>query len=263
MKLALVIMLMMASVAVSMDTSDKWSCASGYTAKLQQCVAKFDEGSCKKFGVKLLECFDWETKDYNMALRTGHGARIIVGTDTGKINQYNVLDYPVDPFAASSSAYTLLKGDVKGFVIIITGERTTLKTKDVDSWMNMIHHNTKNKPLYAKTDRVQIDADFSKKGGNKFLTSLTDNERSYAEEEAVVIPGDSANSKYLNARLPHKIVLANAAEDASGNHFLEMVALLSPTGDPKTYQVELLMGDIEHCSKCSEILKESLKKALL
>lgn len=262
MKVALTMMMLFLAVAVSREVEDKWSCAGSYVSGMQSCVAKYDEDACIKYGKKFIECFGSETKDYNVGIRVGHGARIFIDTSERKTGHHVILDYPIDPVAASSSAYTLLKGDVTGFVIVITGKRQTVKTCNVNSWMQMLYHKTGNKPLYSRSDEVQIDAEFSSNNPNEYIANISDNERSYAKDGPVVIPGEFANAEALDGRLPYKVVLANEKKDESGNHFLEMVALLSPKGGGWRCRMTLIMGNIQHCSRCSDQLKGQLLAVL-
>lgn len=249
-------------VGVISRTDKKWQCAKYQAQRIQSCTDQSDEAMCVESGRKFLECFPQITRDYQMGITRGLGTQFFIDSSAIKTDRKVLMSYNMDPTAYSSSAYTLLHGDVKGHIVLITGEADKIKTRSFNSWFEMLRHNTEANVMFAEGDSVILEPTFANSDVSRYLSSITDNERATAEDDIVVIPGKYANPFDLNGKLDHHVVFANKMKDTYGNHFLEVAAVMRPMNVMNTPLFKMVSGNLRACTKCDSTFLTKLEHLL-
>lgn len=260
MKFLGVFVLLLMVVYTKTKKIDEWKCAQEQIAKLQSSVAKLERSKCLDNAEQFLQCFDTETKDYQMGISTGHGGRFFVDSSERKIGRNVIIEYGINPMAFSLGRYTMLKGDVNGFVLLLTGERTKIKTCSTKSWLSDYSMGGESNVLYHKESKVVLEENIPTDSAGDMLSLITDAERERVKTDAVILDPKRANPNEITGKIDYSIVIADELEKDEGKHFLGVRLIIRPRIDRGKMVMKVTHGDLESCEKCQGILRAWLEQ---
>lgn len=239
-------------MCLARDTSNNdWSCAKKYKSAIQSCVDKEDTSTCIDTGIKFLECFKTSTRDHQLGITVGLNAKVFLDSSSIKTNRDVHFEYSIDPMTYSSDTHTYLSEDISGFVILVTGDNTVVKTERVASWKSMYQTPPAGKQvIYSDKDSIKLETDLEEVDARGFLYKLDEKKKEVAKEAPYIIPPKYVDLNRLYEEIDVQLVTANE-EKVSGEHFLGIVAIHRPVKVNGQMKLKKVQGDVMKCRSCS------------
>lgn len=227
----------------------QWKCADEALAKIQSGVARRSEAQTMVYAEELMMCFKPAHVSYNLGYTTGAKNVIEVDKTAYKVGQDIYASVSYKPWKHQIGGPAMFDRDVKGLVVLYTGEDYKYTSVDMTSYLQRQKSSPDGwYPLRSMSEEV----DGSRKFGGSARTLMFeegDKIRDHIKEEHVALGRGFWNIKELVQNHDVNLVVADA-EEFSGNEVVLRVRAqirIWATDRGMRYAVD---GDYNDCHTC-------------